>query len=115
MIRHYYRNAHAIIFVYDVTNRATFENLRRWIDKSNKNCLDDVPRILVGNKCDGHSFVPTNEAQHFADQYAMPVSTKDARNAALFILIFRRNLLCQVLLCGNYMSQYAASCNSLFH
>nr|CAH7735013.1 unnamed protein product [Callosobruchus chinensis] len=73
MIRHYYRNAHAIIFVYDVTNRATFENLRRWIDKSNKNCLDDVPRILVGNKCDGHSFVPTNEAQHFADQYAMPV------------------------------------------
>ncbi|VEN49423.1 unnamed protein product [Callosobruchus maculatus] len=73
MIRHYYRNAHAIIFVYDVTNRATFENLKRWIDESNQNCLDDIPRILVGNKCDGHSVVPTNEAQHFADQYAMPV------------------------------------------
>nr|CAI5835941.1 unnamed protein product [Callosobruchus analis] len=75
MIRCYYRNAHAIIFMYDITNRATFENLKRWIDESNQNCLDDVPRILVGNKCDGPSLVPTNEAQHFADQYAMPVST----------------------------------------
>ncbi|CAH1971491.1 unnamed protein product [Acanthoscelides obtectus] len=73
MIRHYYRNAHAIIFMYDVTNRDTFENLKRWIDESNQNCLDDIPRILVGNKCDGHSVIPTNETQHFADQYGMPV------------------------------------------
>lgn len=39
------------------------------------NCMADIPKILVGNKCDGASQVPINEAQKFADTFNMPVST----------------------------------------
>jgi len=55
MIAHYYRNVHAVLFVYDVTNMQSFENLTYWIDEYNKNCgtnTANIPRILVGNKCD---------------------------------------------------------------
>ncbi|KAJ8933258.1 hypothetical protein NQ318_017796 [Aromia moschata] len=79
MIRHYYRNTHAIIFVYDVTNSATFDSLKKWIDESNINCLPDIPRILVGNKCDGIATVTTNVAQQFADQHNMPLFETSAR------------------------------------
>ncbi len=58
MISHYYRNVHAVIFVYDVTNLNSFENISFWIDEYNKNCgnnQDQIPKILVGNKCDLNS------------------------------------------------------------
>lgn len=73
MIRHYYRNTHAIVFVYDVTDPATFDNLKKWIEESNLNSLSNVPKILIGNKCDGIVRVTTNVAQKFADQNNMPV------------------------------------------
>lgn len=74
MVRHYYKNAHAIVFVYDVTDPVSFDNLKRWMEESDLNVLGNVPRILVGNKCDGIVRVTTNVAQKFADQYNMPVS-----------------------------------------
>lgn len=57
MISHYYRNVHAVLFVYDVTNVSSFENLTFWIDEYNKHCRTNdassqIPKILVGNKCD---------------------------------------------------------------
>jgi Ras-related protein Rab-33B len=70
MINHYYRNVHAIVYVYDVTNLASFENLPGWINECDKHVLDqDLPRVLVGNKCDvsaNHVVVPTTVAQRFA-------------------------------------------------
>ncbi|KAJ8911050.1 hypothetical protein NQ315_004697 [Exocentrus adspersus] len=79
MIRHYYRNTHAIVFVYDVANKASFESLNKWIEESNKHCLPDVPRILVGNKCDRPAAVSTNAAQQFADQHNMALFETSAR------------------------------------
>ncbi|CAG9832768.1 unnamed protein product [Diabrotica balteata] len=79
MVRHYYKNAHAVVFVYDVTNSASFDSLKKWIDECNNNCLQDVPKILVGNKCDGVVAVTTHVAQRFADQYSMPLFETSAR------------------------------------
>lgn len=73
MVQHYYRNAHAIVVVYDVTNKSSFDSLAHWIDECDKHCFSDIPRILVGNKCDEEPVVNTNLAQRFADQYDMPV------------------------------------------
>lgn len=64
------------MFVYDVTSAASFDNMKRWIEESYSNCLQDVPRILVGNKCDGMAAVTTNVAQKFADQNNMPVRNR---------------------------------------
>lgn len=70
MINHYYRNVHAVVYVYDVTNVASFENLPAWIGECDKHVLDqDLPRVLVGNKCDMTSeqvVVSTSVAQRFA-------------------------------------------------
>jgi Ras-related protein Rab-33B len=70
MINHYYRNLHAVLYVYDVTSLASFENLPAWINECDKHVLDsDLPRVLVGNKCDMASdqvAVPTAVAQRFA-------------------------------------------------
>ncbi|GIX98258.1 ras-related protein Rab-33A [Caerostris darwini] len=33
MIPHYYRNVHAVVFVYDVTKMVSFQNLSHWISE----------------------------------------------------------------------------------
>ncbi|XP_066150231.1 ras-related protein Rab-33B-like [Euwallacea fornicatus] len=79
IVRHYYRNTHAIVFVYDVTNLESFNSLTKWMEECNMNCSSEVLKILVGNKCDGLKRVPTNEAQKFADLHNMPLFETSAR------------------------------------
>lgn len=74
MIAHYYRHVDAIVLVYDVTSAASFESLKKWIEECKTYDLEDVPKILVGNKCDSEAKVPRYKAQVFADQFNMPVS-----------------------------------------
>merc|ERR1712137_722218 len=53
MVHHYYRNVHAVVFVYDVTSNASFEALPQWIEECDDHKLTVlIPRILVGNKSD---------------------------------------------------------------
>ncbi|PSN37655.1 putative Ras-related protein Rab-33 [Blattella germanica] len=53
MVQHYYRNVHAVVVVYDVTKMSSFHSLLQWIEECDRhNLTSDVPRILVGNKCD---------------------------------------------------------------
>ncbi|CAL9700844.1 unnamed protein product [Knipowitschia caucasica] len=53
MVPHYYRNVHAVLFIYDVTCPATFTGLSSWIEECRQNSLgQDIPRFLVGNKSD---------------------------------------------------------------
>ena len=48
----YYRNAHAIIIVYDVTDRSSFENIAFWLGEVERYCENDITKALVGNKSD---------------------------------------------------------------
>lgn len=50
----YYRIAHGIVLVYDITNRKSFLNLDYWIDDVlNYYSIDDMPMVyLVGTKLD---------------------------------------------------------------
>ncbi|KAJ8336095.1 hypothetical protein SKAU_G00394380 [Synaphobranchus kaupii] len=83
MVQHYYRNVHAVVFVYDVTNAASFRSLPAWIEECRQHSLgQEVPRILVGNKCDlQHALqVGTELAQKFADSHSMPLFETSAKN-----------------------------------
>ncbi|XP_030642345.1 ras-related protein Rab-33B [Chanos chanos] len=85
MVEHYYRNVHAIIFVYDVTNLSSFESLPEWIEECGRHSVPAmVPRILVGNKCDlkGRGEVPTSLAQRLADGYNFPLFETSAKDPA---------------------------------
>ena len=65
---------------------ATFLNLSHWIEEYNRNCNasnpNQIPRILVGNKCDleNELKVPTNMAQTFADMHQMPLFETSAKD-----------------------------------
>jgi Ras-related protein Rab-33B len=78
IVAHYYRNVNAVVFVYDVTNPASFRSLPSWIQECQKHAVtsgEHVPHILIGNKCDlnvgNANRVKTDMAQMFADQNDM--------------------------------------------
>lgn len=83
MVQHYYRNVHAVVFVYDVTKMSSFESLTGWIEECDRHNLNKhVPRLLVGNKCDmtDRIAVNTNMAQKFADSHNMPLFETSAKD-----------------------------------
>ncbi|KAJ8015185.1 hypothetical protein DPEC_G00023510 [Dallia pectoralis] len=83
MVEHYYRNVHAVIFVYDVTKMASFQNLKTWIQECNGHRVSStVPRVLVGNKCDlvSQIQVPSNTALKFADAHNMLLFETSAKD-----------------------------------
>ena len=83
MVQHYYRNVHAVVFVYDMTNPSSFDSLHSWIEECDHHNLSmHIPRILVGNKLDevGHIAIDTNLAQTFADRYNMPLFETSAKD-----------------------------------
>ena len=48
---HYYMGTHSVIFVYDITNGDSLNNVLDWKDEVDKN-LDEYKGLLVGNKTD---------------------------------------------------------------
>ncbi|KAM7380288.1 hypothetical protein PAMP_003597 [Pampus punctatissimus] len=83
MVEHYYRSAHAVIFVYDVTSLISFESIPEWIEECGRHSVGPlVPRIMVGNKCDlrDRREVPTSAAQCLADSYNFPLFETSAKD-----------------------------------
>ncbi|XP_020977898.1 ras-related protein RABE1c isoform X2 [Arachis ipaensis] len=70
----YYHGAMAILLVYDVTDEASFNNIRNWIRNIEQHASDNVNKILVGNKADmdeSKRAVPTAKGQALADEYGI--------------------------------------------
>ncbi|CAH8273685.1 unnamed protein product [Arabidopsis lyrata] len=81
----YYRGAHGIIIVYDVTDEESFNNVKQWLSEIDRYASDSVNKLLVGNKCDlaANRAVPYETAKAFADEIGIPfmeTSAKDATN-----------------------------------
>ena len=65
----YYRGANAILLVYDITNRKSFDSIKEWLREVNDYCTsDNVIKMLVGNKVDKNDqrVVQKSEAIEFA-------------------------------------------------
>lgn len=48
----FFKKADAIIIVYDISNKQSFEHLKFWIDTTIDNAPKDSCFIIAGNKCD---------------------------------------------------------------
>jgi len=49
----YYRGAHGIILLYDITEQETYNNVKSWLDDVNNYISSDQTcKLLIGNKCD---------------------------------------------------------------
>jgi small GTP-binding protein len=44
----YYRDAHALLLLYDVTNKTSFDNIRAWLSEIREYAQDDVVIMLLG-------------------------------------------------------------------
>ncbi|CAJ1348552.1 unnamed protein product [Effrenium voratum] len=79
----YYRGAHGIIVVYDVTDKESFNNVKHWVQEIDKYAADGVNKLLVGNKCDLSSkkVVSYDEAKELADSFGIQFMETSAKNA----------------------------------
>ena len=76
----YYRGSHAIIFVFDITNRDSFHNLQYWINEITSNRDKNLVGIIVGNKNDlSNRAVTIEEAIIFSQKYYLKYLETSAR------------------------------------
>jgi Ras-related protein Rab-18 len=70
----YYRGAHGVVLVYDVTRTDTFENLQQWLKEVqlySPNNGESVVKLLVGNKIDLGRKVDRADAEAWARSQGM--------------------------------------------
>ena len=77
----YFRGAHGILLLYDVTNRDSFKNLESWLIEIEKNAKEKVLKILIGNKCDltDDREITTEEGKAFALRNGMEFMETSAK------------------------------------
>ncbi len=76
-----FRNTNGVLFVYDVTKRKTFNNIKNWI-KDTENMDKDTKGIILGNKIDleDQRTVENEELKELGDKYKMKVLEISAKN-----------------------------------
>ena len=64
----YFKNSHGFIFVYDISNSSSFNDVKNWIELAFANNKSANINFLVGNKCDLESQrqVNVNEGEELA-------------------------------------------------
>ncbi len=89
----FYKGAKGIVFVFDVTNRKTFESLPNWREEVEK-VIDGFSSVLVGNKADlienEHGVIEEEELEnlriHLSANEYFETSAKSGNNVKEFFL-----------------------------
>lgn len=88
----YYRGAMGIVLTYDITDEASFANMRNWVKNIETNAAEDVNRILVGNKADmdeSKRQVSFARGQALADEYGLKFFETSAKSGLNVEAAFR--------------------------
>ena len=92
----YYRGAHGIMIVYDVTDMDSFNNIKVWLQEIDKYANEQVIKVLIGNKSDMPNKVVTSDmAQQLAKDYNMEwmeTSAKDSNNVEDSFLLMAKQI-----------------------
>ena len=75
-----YRNTNGVIFVYDITNKNSFLNIKNWI-RDLQNVGNEIKRVIFGNKLDleKNRVVEKNKLIDFAQKNEMPYIETSAK------------------------------------
>ena len=85
LIPSYIKDSAVAIVIYDITSRASFQSVDKWIEDARALRDDEVLLVLAGNKCDipAQRYVSTEEAEEYARQkglFFFEVSAKEGIN-----------------------------------
>lgn len=82
IVSSYYRGAHGIMLVYDITERATLDHINHWLSEINRYGSDTVVKMLIGNKCDNKAIrdVTYLEGASFAKHLNIPFIETSAKD-----------------------------------
>jgi len=93
----YYRGAHGIVVVYDVTDSESYENVKMWLKEIDRYAAENVDKLLIGNKADlvNKKVVEYSIAKEFADSLSIPfleTSAKDSTNVEELFLTMTKQI-----------------------
>ncbi|XP_023412687.1 ras-related protein Rab-37 isoform X2 [Loxodonta africana] len=93
----YYRDAQALLLLYDITNKSSFDNIRAWLTEINEYAQRDVVIMLLGNKADVSSEreIRSEDGETLAREYGVPfmeTSAKTGMNVELAFLAIAKEL-----------------------
>ena len=76
----YYRGAHGVLIIYDVTNKESFDHLDKWLNELDNNC-GKIPKIIIGNKIDltDKRVIPAEAGEKYARQNFVSYSETSAK------------------------------------
>lgn len=94
----YFKSANGFIFVYDIANRTTFDNLNNWYEIVQQHNKNTICNFVVGNKCDleENRQVSLEEGKDFAFSKKfnfMETSAKSAKNVDVAFEVFTLKLI----------------------
>lgn len=78
----YYRNAHGIMLIYDISSAESFNHISKWVTNISKNAPTNVKQLLVGNKCDvaeGNRVIDKERGTLLAKELDMPFIETSAK------------------------------------
>jgi len=77
----YFKGAHGVALVYDVTDRETFEAIRHWVRQIREHADSNVTIVLIGNKCDKGQLrmVSKEEGEELAREIQAPFFETSAK------------------------------------
>lgn len=86
LAKNYFKGANGYIFVFDITNRKSFESVKKWVSEAQTMAVvKNYQMFIVGNKCDcdDERTVKINEIEELANKYNakfLETSAKDNIN-----------------------------------
>jgi len=88
----FYRGAHGIIVVYDISDQVTFNNVKLWMQEIQRYASGNVCRMLVGNKIDlaDNRVVEYNAAKEYADGLSIPFAETSSKSGQEVDKVFEK-------------------------
>uniref|UniRef100_A0A3B5B322 small monomeric GTPase n=1 Tax=Stegastes partitus TaxID=144197 RepID=A0A3B5B322_9TELE len=86
----YYRDAHALLLLYDITSKSSFDNIRAWLTEIHEYAQSDVVIMLLGNKADMSSgrAIRRDQGERLAREYSVPFMETSAKTGVNVQLAF---------------------------
>ncbi|CAL8303599.1 unnamed protein product [Lota lota] len=86
----YYRDAQALLLLYDITSKTSFDNIRAWLTEIHEYAQRDIVIMLLGNKADmaGERAIKRDEGENLAREYCVPFMETSAKTGVNVELAF---------------------------